>query len=156
MKRVRLWMIGIGLFIAVGLLTVKPGYAEEPTCTLKTMKGRYLFAQRSTLLPPAFGVTEPTPATAAGIQLFNGDGAGTVIFTFHIGGATVLENAERPVSYTVEANCTGSLTVLLSESEELTFGLFIAPSGDSIAHIATAPLGNEVSETSWRVSRQLH
>ena len=48
MKRVGLWAaIGIGIFIAVGLITVEPGYAEEkehePTCTLKTLKGRYLF-----------------------------------------------------------------------------------------------------------------
>ena len=65
MQRVGLWTaIGIGIFITVGLLTVEPGYAEEkehePTCTLKTLKGRYLFASPGTLLPPAFGVTEPT------------------------------------------------------------------------------------------------
>ena len=29
MKRVSLWMIGIGLCITVGLITVEPGYAEE-------------------------------------------------------------------------------------------------------------------------------
>ena len=59
MQRVGLWTIGIGLFITVGLLTVESGYAEEkehePTCTLKTLKGRYLFAASGTLLPPAFG-----------------------------------------------------------------------------------------------------
>jgi hypothetical protein len=41
-------MIGIGLFITVGLLTVELGYAEEnddgPTCTLNTLKGTYQFA----------------------------------------------------------------------------------------------------------------
>ena len=43
MKRVDLWMIGIGLSLSVGLLTVKPGYAEKkdrtPKCTLATLKG---------------------------------------------------------------------------------------------------------------------
>ena len=57
MKRVSLWMIGIGLVITAGLITVEPGYAEEkddgPTCTLKTLKGRYLFGYMTTLLPPA-------------------------------------------------------------------------------------------------------
>src|SRR5215475_4155361 len=56
MKRVSLWMIGIGLCITVGLLTVQQGYAGEeddgPTCTLKTLKGRYPFASPGLLLPP--------------------------------------------------------------------------------------------------------
>lgn len=160
MKYVGRWMIGIGVFIAMGLLVVEPGYTEEPTCTLKTIKGRYLFSQHSTILPPAFGVEEPTPATSAGIQLLNGDGTGTVIFTFRIGGATVgEENHVSAATYTVNPNCTGSLTLFQDsdEFEELvTFGLFIAPNGEEIVHIATAPVGVEISDTSWRVSRRLH
>jgi hypothetical protein len=54
MKRVGLWAaIGIGIFITVGLITIEPGYAEEKedelTCTLKTLKGRYLFAASSAM-----------------------------------------------------------------------------------------------------------
>ena len=52
MQRVSLWMIGIGLCITMGLITVEPGYTEErdhaPTCTLKTLKGRYLPRSRDT------------------------------------------------------------------------------------------------------------
>src|SRR5262245_29419815 len=64
MQRVSLWMIAIGLFLSVGFLTVEPGYTEEkehePTCTLKTLKGRYLFSQPGTALPPFFPeITEP-------------------------------------------------------------------------------------------------
>jgi hypothetical protein len=44
MTRVSLWMIEIGLFITVGLLTVEPGYAEQKDhprkCTLATLKGQ--------------------------------------------------------------------------------------------------------------------
>ena len=57
MKRVSLWMMWIGLAITVGLLTVAQGDAENkddaPTCTLATLKGRYLFGGIATLLPPA-------------------------------------------------------------------------------------------------------
>ena len=86
MKRVGLWAaMGIGIFITVGLLTVEPGYAGEkkhaPMCTLETLKGRYLFAQQAMLLPPAFGITEPTPGADAGFHIFNGDGTGTDIVT---------------------------------------------------------------------------
>src|SRR6059036_723585 len=53
------------------------GKENVPTCTLKTLKGRYLFADKGTILPPAFGVTAPTPGSDAGFHLFNGDGTGT-------------------------------------------------------------------------------
>ncbi len=92
MKRVGLWMMGIGLFITVGFITVKHGHSarqqehshahEEHAmlCTLKTLKGRYVFANSGLLFPPAFGVTEPTPgANAAGFHLFHGDGTATDI-----------------------------------------------------------------------------
>ena len=154
MKRVSLWMIGIGLCITMGLLAVESGEAENrddtPTCTLATLKGRYLFALHGTLLPPAFGVTEPTPSDAAGFHLFNGDGTGTDIVTFRLGGETVLENEVAPLSYTVNADCTGSFTVTNGPS----FGLFIAPNGESFAEISTAPPGNEVSDIARRVSRK--
>ena len=57
MKRVDLWMLGIGLSLSVGLLTVKPGYAEKkdhtPTCTQATLKGRYLFGGIATIGSPS-------------------------------------------------------------------------------------------------------
>ena len=61
MKRVSLGMIGIGLCITVALLTVNQGYAEKedngPTCTLKTLKGRYLFGGIGTQLSSGWGNT---------------------------------------------------------------------------------------------------
>jgi len=152
MQRVGVWTIGIGLVVAVGLLTVKQGYAEEkehePTCTLKTLTGRYLFAMSGPLLPPAFGITEPTPSDAAGFHIFNGDGTGTDIVTFRLGGTTVFSNSVIPITYTVNADCTGSFTVLDGPS----FDLFIAPDGESIASISTAPPGNEGSGIARRVA----
>ena len=154
MKRVSLWMMGIGLFIAVGLLTVEQGYAEEkdqaPTCTLKTLKGRYLFATSGTILPPAFGVTEPTPGASAGFKIFNGDGTGTAIVTVRVNGLIVLDNFVTPTSYTVDADCTGTVTV---PPPGPTFNIFIAPDGKAMATIATDP-GNYVSSIDPRVSRK--
>ena len=69
MKRVSLWMIGIGLCITMGLITMEPGYTEErdhaPTCTLATLKGRYLSAFSGFLVPPTPGVTTQTPLAGA-------------------------------------------------------------------------------------------
>jgi hypothetical protein len=48
MKRIGLWAVGIGVLASVGLLTVAQGFADErehaTTCSLATLKGRYLFA----------------------------------------------------------------------------------------------------------------
>ncbi len=152
MKRVGQWAIGIGLFATVGFLTIEPGYAKDtdhaPQCTLATLKGRYLFSLTGPVLPPAFGVTEPTPSAAAGFHIFNGDGTGTDIVTFRLGGVTVLENADAPFNYTVNADCTGSVTV---NPPGPSFSIFIAPDGESFAEISTAPQGNQVSDIARRV-----
>ena len=154
MKRAGLWAaIVIGIYITVGLITVEPGYAEEkenePTCTLKTLKGRYLFADKGTILPPAFGVTGPTPGADAGFHLFNGDGTGTDIVTLRVNGVTVLRNAVVPTSYTVNADCTGTITVLVPGGPH--FDIFIAPSGQAIVLVGTDP-GNYVTSIDRRVS----
>src|SRR5215475_1985165 len=98
MKRVDLWMIGIGLFITVGLMTGEQGYAEKeddsPTCTLKTLQGRYLFGGISTQLDP----DDPDPLVkqqliaVAGTRTLNGDGTGTDLVTVTINGVLVREN----------------------------------------------------------------
>jgi hypothetical protein len=154
MQRVGVWTIGIGLFITGGLLTMGSGYAEEkepePTGTLKTLTGRYRFAASGTLLPPAFGVTAPTPGADAGYHICNGDGTGTDTVTVRINGVTVLENQVFPLTYKVNADCTGSYTVPNGPS----FDLFIAPNGEAIARIATAPPGHYVSSIARRVSRK--
>ena len=141
-------MIVCGLLVAGSSAWADDG-VEGPLCTLKTLKGRYLVADKGTILPPAFGVTAPTPGANAGFHLFNGDGTGTDIVTARVNGVTVLKNQVVPISYTVNADCTGTLTVLIPGGP--TFGIFIAPNGEAIATIATDP-GNYVSSIDRRVS----
>jgi hypothetical protein len=133
--------------------TVEPGYAEEkehePTCTLKTLKGRYLFGGIATLLPPA--VEQQSLLAVAGYHTFNGDGTGTDIVTVTINGAVVLENFVAPISYTVNPDCSGTYTVPISEE---TFGLFIAPHGEELMVIGTTPGSILVQGPNRRVSRK--
>jgi hypothetical protein len=119
-------------------------------CSLATLKGRYLFAASGVLLPPAFGVTVPAQAADAGFHIFNGDGTGTDTVTFRVGGIVVLENVVSPLSYTVNADCTGTITVVNGPS----FDIFIAPDGSEFAEIATAPSGNYATGIDRRVSRK--
>jgi hypothetical protein len=129
-------------------LTASDGKGERE-CNLATLRGRYLFADSGTLLPPAFGVTVPTPASDAGSDIFNGDGTGTATVTVRIGTTVVLENFVTPFTYTVNADCTGSQTVTNGPA----FGLFIAPDGEEFAAIATDPPGNYPSSIHRRVAR---
>lgn len=61
----------------------------------------------------------------------------------------MLENVVAPISYTLNADCTGTLSVLGGPS----FGMFVSPDGEAIASIATDP-GNYVASIDRRVSRR--
>ena len=67
--------------------------------------------------------------------------------TVRVGTTIVLENFVTPTSYTVNENCTGTLTVPNGPS----FDMFIALNGDFISTISTAPPGNYVSRIEQRV-----
>ena len=152
----RISMVATPMMIVCGLLVAgSSAWADdgvegknEPPCTLKTLKGRYLVADKGTILPPAFGVTGPTPGANAGFHLFNGDGTGTDIVTFSVNGVTVLRNAVVPISYTVNADCTGTITVLVPGGPH--FDIFVAPNGDDMTVIATDN-GHVEAFSSWRV-----
>ena len=154
----RISMVATPMMIVCGLLVASSsawaddgveGEKNEPSCTLKTLKGRYLVADKGTILPPAFGVTAPTPGANAGFHLFNGDGTGTDIVTVRVNGVTVLRNAVVPIGYTVNADCTGTLTVLVPGGP--FFDIFIAPDGEAIAIVGMDP-GNYLSSIARRVS----
>jgi len=141
-----------GLSLSGTLAASNDDGPRERGCTLATLKGRYLFAFSATLLPPAFGVTQPTPSNAAGFNVLNGDGTGTDTVTLTIAGHVVLQNVVVPTSYAVNADCTGTYTVLVPNGP--SFDLFIAPDGDQFASIATGPPGNGGSGIIQRVSRK--
>jgi len=124
--------------------------ATPRVCTLATLQGRYLFAESGVLLPPAFGVAVPTQAADVGFHIFNGDGTGTDIVTVRIGSTVVLENLVSPLVYTVNPDCTGTITV----SNGPSFDIFVAPDGTQFGSIATAPAGNYPASIVSRVSKK--
>lgn len=124
---------------------------SKPACTLETLKGRYLFAWSGMVLPPAFGVTEPTAGGSAGYHTLNGDGTGTDTVTVRVGTQIVLEKVVVRITYTVNPDCTGSYTADVPNGP--SFDLFIAPNGEEFATFATAPAGNQLASIDRRVSR---
>lgn|SRR5689334_7026927 len=149
---------GIVAVVALSLSTAFAASSEQElqesdghrACTLATLKGRYLFAASGVILPPAFGVTAPTQGADAGARILNGDGTGTDTVTVRIGDKIVLQNLVSPLSYTVNPDCTGTITVVNGPS----FDIFIAPNGSEFAEIATAPSGNYATGIDRRVSNK--
>ena len=124
--------------------------AAPRACSLATLQGRYLFAESGVLLPPAFGVAVPTQAADVGFHIFNGDGTGTDIVTVRIGSTVVLENLVSPLVYTINPDCTGTITV----SNGPSFDIFVAPDGTEFGSISTAPAGNYPASIVPRVSKR--
>jgi hypothetical protein len=110
-----------------------------------------LFADAGTVLPPAFGVTEPTPGADAGFHIYNGDGTGVDIVTVRLNGEVMLDNVVVPTSYTLNLDCTGTHTPLIEGGP--TFNIYVAPDGNTIASIATDP-GNYPSRIEVRVAKE--
>ena|SRR5437762_3072995 len=120
-------------------------------CSLATLKGRYLFADKGTLLSPAFGVNTPTLAADAGFEVFNGDGTGQDTVTLRVADKIVFHNIVVDTTYTVNPNCTGTITVTIKGGP--TFDIFIAPDGEMFSSIATDP-GNYPSRIELRVASE--
>jgi hypothetical protein len=150
-KRFGLWVAGIGVLVSIGLLTVEQGYTEEKQratkCTLATLTGRYLFALTGTLFPPE--ETQESAEARAGYRIFNGDGTGTYIATTNVNGVITTADGRGDLSYTVNADCTGTLGILPA-GPGANQEIFIAPDGDGMTAIATGS-GHVEAYSSWRV-----
>jgi hypothetical protein len=151
MKRIGLWLMGIGLTV-VGVATVELGYAAEKehvtTCSLATVKGRYPWATSGMIFPPA--VSQPMVFARAGVHIFNGDGTGTNLATTSVNGVITVTDSLSDLSYTVNEDCTGTFKVLSIPIPGPTAEMFIAPNGDQMVVITTGQAQQDAF-TSWRV-----
>jgi hypothetical protein len=127
-------MIGIGLSLSVGLLTVAQGYAEEKDdvteCTLATLTGTYVFiATGYTIVASGFPtgtgpLTVPEPKAIVEVIDFDGEGKVTVpAVSRSLNGVILPNTVGSNGEYTVNENCTGTITF----DSGPTFDIFIAP-----------------------------
>jgi hypothetical protein len=135
MNRAGLRLLGIGVLASVGLLAAAPGYAADSKtgCTLATLNGQYLFAGSGTLFPPAFGVTKTSIDNSAGYHIFNGDGTGTDVVTFVVNGVIQKVTSPVAITYTLNADCTGTYSVLKGPN----FNIYVALDGSQLVVIGT-------------------
>ena len=148
MKRAGLWAIGIVALASVGPL-VEQGYAGESEggCTLATLKGLYMFAQSGYVTISGSLV----PQGVTGKAVFYGNGKFDSLATLSIGG-TIIPDDAAPGTYTLNSDCTGTVTVLMkAPTPDVHLDIFVAPDGDKFFTIQTDP-GNVLSGTEQRVA----
>jgi hypothetical protein len=148
MKRAGLWAIGIVALASVGPL-VEQGYAGESEggCTLATLRGLYMFAQSGYVTISGSLV----PQGVTGKAVFYGNGKFDSLATISIGG-TIIPDDAAPGTYTLNSDCTGTVTVLMkAPTPDVHLDIFVAPDGDKFFTIQTDP-GNVLSGTEQRVA----
>jgi hypothetical protein len=144
--RLAIWTL---IFITIGLISAAPGSAEanelEPTCTLKTLKGRYLFATTG------FDIVESVPQPIAIVEVIDasGDGALNVPAVTLSANGTILRFADAGGSYIVNEDCTGTITFV----NDVHLDIFIAPNGSEFYLIRTDP-NHVLAAVARRVSRK--
>ena len=122
---------------AAALLTsVGVGYAKDedassrPKCSEATLKGTYLFAQNGVRIKG----DEQRPFAIAGYDVFDGQGELKGLASGNFNGQT-FRNDRFTGTYTVKANCTGTLTF----TDGTRYDIFIAPDGSKFAFVGTDP-----------------
>jgi hypothetical protein len=142
-RRWLFWAGGIALILVVVgaaalLTTVGAGYAKDENassrakCSEATLKGTYLFAQNGVEIKG----DEQRPFALAGFDVFDGNGEVKGVDSGNFNGE-VFRNDRFTGTYTVKANCTG--TVTFRDGGAIHGDIFIAPDGSKFAFVRTDP-----------------
>jgi hypothetical protein len=124
------------------------GAQASLSCSNQTLKGTYDFASTTWSIS---ATDQATPVAKAGFDTFDGDGNGNGVITVNSNGAVVENNETSTSTYSVNADCTG--TVVFNESGNLLhFNMYVSPSGNQFRLVGTDP-GSVEAGTETRVER---
>lgn len=142
----RIAALALALPLVLGAAGSGHAADDVAACALATLQGTYLFAFDGVRIEG----DERHPFAVAGYEIYDGQGAMRSTVTSSDGG-TPLRNVRMPGSYTVEADCTGTVTY----ADGTRYDLFLAPDGSRFVFIQTNPgtvaAGFEPRATAQRV-----
>jgi hypothetical protein len=130
---VGLWVIAI--LIILGSVTVQQAHAQaDPEgCSLATLNGVYVFDATGYNIVNSI----PVPKAIVEVLTFDGNGTLTSLATVSMGGV-IHSGVPGSGIYTVNANCTGTLTFNpLAQHPGPHFDIFISPNGKQYHMIET-------------------
>jgi hypothetical protein len=137
MRRRRSWILGVGLLVALGGVSLAgeraPQAGDVLGCSLATLRGTYIFAYEG------FNIENgtPIPVAFAGQEVYDGDGTMTGVYSASTNGQ-ITRNVPYTGTYTVNADCTGTLTTT-EEIGTFHYDQFVGPTGDEFSWVATDP-----------------
>jgi hypothetical protein len=140
MNRKGLWAACVILILLVvgagALTTVGAGYAKDEDtarakCSKATLDGTYLFAFNGVEIQ---GNDKQVPFAFAGYAVFDGNGKEKGVASSNFNGE-VTRNEPVSATYTVKADCTGTVTY----QDGSQIDLFIAPDGSMFTFVQTKP-----------------
>jgi len=126
----------IGLILVVVALAASSAVqARARECTNSTITGTYAFTVHGQILTPGGpvlidGITKTT---------FDGDGELTQLSAVAINGNIPLVWSPSTGTYTVNADCTGTMTLISTSQPPLHFAILISQSGNHIHTVITDP-----------------
>src|SRR5215211_26062 len=157
MKRSAIWAAGVVLVLLVvgaGVLAGGAGYAKNDgdenavaKCSKATLHGTYLFAQDGVDITG----NDQKPFAIAGMEKYDGNGKVKAVISANFNG-DVVRHESIPGTYTVKADCTGTVTYGPTEALDV----FIAPNGSMFTFVQIKPSdavtsGFELQGTAKRV-----
>jgi hypothetical protein len=114
-------------------------------CSVRTLKGRYIFDRKGIFIDPATKVR--TDFAASGFNVYNGDGTMTGKSTSSFGGT--FDRLTFTGTYTVNPDCSGTVSFKASNGFSHTADIFISEDGDALSSILTDP-DNVSTAMEWR------
>jgi hypothetical protein len=124
------------------------GGKDDFGCSNATLTGLYMFAQSG--YTTVSGSLVPEGVT--GRDIFDGKGKFDSLATISIGG-DIIQGDAAPGTYTVNSDCTGTLTVHMTPPvTDVHLDIFVVPDGDAYYTIQTDP-GNVLAGIIRRVAR---
>ena len=139
------------LAIVLGLMTLAPSLASaQARC--ESINGTYAFAVSLTSFipgPPAI----LAPWNGIGIMTFDGTGKLSGTQTTNFGGFGVMRNAPFSGTYTVNPDCTGTMTLKSANYPANHLNFVVADSGKTMYAISddVLPLGSSNSGTLTKI-----
>ena len=124
----------IGLIlVVVALATSSAVQARARECTSSTIKGTYAFTIHGEILTPG------GPVLVDGIAktTFDGDGELTQVSAVAINGNIPLVWSPSTGAYTVNSDCTGTMTMISTDQRTLHFAIVVSQSGNHIHTVVT-------------------
>ena len=131
---------GVAACAAAGVLTLvgtasaasPPAARTRHSCRDATLKGTYIYYNDGW----AVSGGRKKPFSIAGVDHFNGRGAGHGVTTFDVNGKLVNANTPETSTYTIKANCVGKI-VFDTAGSIGHFTVYMGPSGHLLSLIET-------------------